>query len=60
MVMILHQIIHLQAKIEEDDKVRKIELKRNEKDLKMMEKLSLALEKLNSLDIQGPRGKQRS
>ncbi len=57
MVMILHQIIHLQAKIEEDDKVRKIELKRNEKDFKMMEKLSLALEKLNSLDIQGPRGK---
>ena len=55
--MILHQIIHLQAKIEESDEERKIKLKSNEKDPEMMRKLSLALEKLNSLNIQGPRGK---
>ncbi len=57
LVMILHQIIHLQAKIEESDEERKIKLKSNEKDPEMMGKLSLALEKLNSLNIQGPRGK---
>lgn len=57
MVMILHQIIHLQGKVEESDKERKIKLKRNEKDLEMMRKLSLALTKLNSLNIQGPKGK---
>ena len=55
--MILHQIIHLQAKIEASDEERKIKLKTNEKDPEMMRKLSLALEKLNSLNIQGPRGK---
>ena len=57
MVMILHQIIHLQAKIEESDEVRKIKLKSNKKDPKMMQKLSFALEKLNNLKIEGPRGK---
>ncbi len=57
MVMVLHQIIHLQAKIEEDDKIRKIELERNEKDPEMMEKLSVAFQKLNSLNIQGQKGK---
>ena len=55
--MILHQIIHLQAKIEASDEERKIKLKSNDKDPEMMRKLSLALEKLNSLNIQGPRGK---
>jgi len=57
MAMIIHQIIHLQAKIEESDEERKIKLKSNEKDPEMMQKLSFALGKLNSLNIQGPRGK---
>jgi len=57
MVMILHQIIHLQAKIEESDEVRKIKLKSNKKDPETMQKLSFALEKLNNLTIKGPRGK---
>jgi hypothetical protein len=57
MVMILHQIIHLQAKIEESGEERKIKLRSNKKDPETMRKLSFALEKLNSLNIQGPRGK---
>jgi hypothetical protein len=57
MVMLLHRIIHLQATIEESNEVRKVKLKRNEKDPEMMSKLSFALEKLNRLHIQGPRGK---
>ncbi len=55
--MILHQVIHLQAKIEENEEERKIKLKSNEKDPEMMQKLSFALGKLNSLNIQGSRGK---
>lgn len=57
MVMILHQIIHLQATIEENGEERKIKLRSNKKDPETMRKLSFALEKLNSLNIQGPRGK---
>jgi len=57
MVMLLHRIVHLQATIEESNEVRKIKLKRNDKDPEMMQKLSFALEKLNRLRIQGPRGK---
>jgi hypothetical protein len=57
MVMVLHRIIHIQATIEESNEVRKVKLKRNDKDPEMMTKLSFALEKLNRLRIQGPRGK---
>ncbi len=57
MVMILHQIIHLQATIYETDEVREIKLKKNEKDPEMMRKLSFALEKLNRLNIKGPQEK---
>lgn len=57
MVMILHQIIHLQATIYETDEVREIKLKKNEKDPEMMRKLSFALEKLNRLNIRGSQGK---
>jgi hypothetical protein len=57
MVMLLHRIIHLQATIEESNEARKVKLKRNDKDPEMMRKLSFALEKLNRLRIQGPRGK---
>jgi hypothetical protein len=57
MVMLLHRIVHLQATIEENNEVRKIKLKRNDKDPEMMRKLSFALEKLNRLRIQGPLGK---
>jgi hypothetical protein len=57
MVMLLHRIIHLQATIEESNEVRKVKLKRNDKDPEMMRTLSFALEKLNRLRIQGPRGK---
>jgi hypothetical protein len=57
MVMLLHRIIHLQATIEESNEVRKVKLKKNDKDPEMMRKLSFALEKLNRLCIQGPRGK---
>jgi hypothetical protein len=57
MVMLLHRIIHLQATIEESNEVRKVKLKRNDKDPEMMKKLSFALKKLNRLRIQGPRGK---
>ena len=55
MVMLLHRIVHLQATIEESNEVRKVKLKRNDKDPEMMRKLSFALEKLNRLRIQGPR-----
>ena len=57
MVMLLHRIVHLQATIEESHEVRKVKLKRNNKDPEMMRKLSYALEKLNRLRIRGPRGK---
>jgi len=57
MVMLLHRIIHLQATIEESNEVRRVKLKRNDKDPEMMRTLSFALEKLNRLRIQGPRGK---
>ncbi len=57
MVMIFHRIIHLQATIEENEKVRKIKLRENEKDPAMMKKLSSALKRLNSLNIKGPQGK---
>jgi len=57
MAAMLHKIIHLQAVIEESDEVRKILLKKNEKDPEMMRKLSFAIQKLNCLNIQGPKGK---
>jgi hypothetical protein len=43
--------------IEESNEVRKVKLKRNDKDPEMMRTLSFALEKLNRLRIQGPRAK---
>ncbi|MFX0203286.1 MAG: hypothetical protein ACFFCW_44850 [Candidatus Hodarchaeota archaeon] len=60
MTMILHRIIHLKAIIEESEEVRRIKLTRNDKDPEMMRKLSFALEKLNRLQIRGPRGKYMS
>ena len=57
MEMIFHQIIHLQAAIEETDKERKVELHANTKDIDMIKKLSIALDKLNQLNIHEPTGK---
>lgn len=57
MEMLLHRIIHLQAEIEESDKVRKIFLKKNDKDQEMMDKLSCALKKINRMNIKGTKEK---
>jgi hypothetical protein len=57
MGMMFHQIIHLQASIEETNTERKVELHANEKDPDMMQKLSTALEKLNQFNIHGPKNK---
>jgi alpha-D-ribose 1-methylphosphonate 5-triphosphate synthase subunit PhnH len=57
MEMILHRIIYLQASIEETAIERKIEFHTNAKDSDMMQVLSCAIEKLNQLNIHGPRGK---
>ena len=57
METVLHQIIHLQAVIEEGEYERRVMLKRNDKAPEMMRQLSAALKKLNGLDVRGPKGK---
>lgn len=57
MIMLIHKVIHLQAIIKEGIEIREIKLRKNDKDPQMMEKLLCALEKLNQLNIKGPRGK---
>ena len=58
MINLLHRIIHIHATIKETVDVRKIILDYNKKDKLMMEKLSSAIEKVNALNVIGPRGKR--
>lgn len=58
LVTLLHRIVHLQAKIKEDGKVREIMLIGNKKDPKMMRLLRKAIIKINGLEIVGPSGKK--
>jgi len=58
MMNVLHKIIHLHATIEETDDTRKIVLDYNRKDRTMMERLSGAIKKVNSLEVVGPHGKR--
>ena len=58
MTNLLHKIIHLHAKIEEEGEIRRILLEYNKKDRLMMDKLSGAIEKMNALQVIGPRGKR--
>ena len=57
LIGLVHRVLHLPATIEETDRMRKIILQSNQQDPSMMEKLQHAIEKLNDLKIQGPRGK---
>jgi len=57
MLTLLHKIIHIRAIIKETANVRKIMLDYNKKDKSMMETLSNAIKKINSLSIKGPQGK---
>ena len=58
MTNLLHRIIHIHATIKETADVRKIILDYNRKDKLMMEKLLAAIEKVNVLNVIGPRGKR--
>jgi transposase len=58
MTNLLHKIIHIQAKIEENADMRRIILEYNKKDKLMMDKLSGAIIKMNALQVIGPKGKQ--
>ncbi len=57
MVSLLHRIIHLPAVIEETEHTRNVRLRYNKKDRTMMKKLQSAIEKINSLQVHGPRDK---
>jgi ABC-type taurine transport system ATPase subunit len=54
----LHKIIHIRATIRESENVRKVILNYNKKDKIMMEKLSVAVNKINALHVIGPHGKR--
>ena len=54
----LHKIIYLQGRIEETINSRNIILDFNKKDKLMMNKLSIAIEKINALNIYIPKGKK--
>ncbi len=58
MMNILHKIIHLHTTIEETNDTRNIILDYNKKDKSMMERLSEAIKKINSLEVIGPHGKR--
>ncbi len=57
MLALLHKVIHIRASIQETAKMRKIILDYNKKDESLMEMLSNAINKINSLNIKGPQGK---
>ncbi|MBW1821831.1 MAG: helix-turn-helix domain-containing protein [Deltaproteobacteria bacterium] len=58
LIKLLHKIIHIPAIIRESEDVRKVVLNYNKKDKFMMEKLSKAIEKINTLNVIGPQGKR--
>ena len=60
LVSFFHNILLLPAEIELTDDVRHVRLKRNTKDPKTMAALAMALERLNSLQIQHTDGKRIS
>ena len=57
LVMLLHRLIQLPAEVEETKDSRRITLQNNEQDPTMMEPLQHAIDKLNALEIRGPKGK---
>ena len=57
LVGLVNRVLHLPASIEETGDLRKIILQANPQDPAMMKHLQHAIEKLNDLKIQGPRGK---
>jgi transposase len=58
MTNLLHKVIHIHASIKETADARKIILDYNKKDTLMMQKLSGAIKKMNSLNVIGPQGKR--
>lgn len=58
MMNLLHKIIHLHTTIEETNDARHIIFDYNKKDKSMMERLSEAIKKINSLEAIGPHGKK--
>jgi hypothetical protein len=60
LVRIVHSVLLLGGKVEETPTSKRIVLKRNEKDPKTMEALSLSIEKINALAIRNPTGQALS
>lgn len=60
LVRLVHSVLHLGGRIEETPTSKRIILKRNEKDPKTMEALSLSIEKINALAIRNPAGQALS
>ena len=58
MTNLVHKIIHIHASIKETTDTRKIILDYNKKDTLMMQKLSGAIKKMNSLNVISPQGKR--
>ena len=58
MTDLLHRIIHVHATIKQTDNIREIILDYNKKGKFMMEKLSVAIDKMNALNVIGPQGKR--
>jgi hypothetical protein len=58
MVSLLHRIIHLPAVIEETADTRHVRLRYNKKDRPTMNTLQAAIDKINRLQIHGPRDKR--
>ena len=58
MLTLLHKIIHLHAKVEQTQEVRKIILDYNKKDRTTMDVLGKAIEKMNELKVTGPHGRR--
>lgn len=55
---LLHRILHLSARIRETEGRREVVLTYNKKDPLLMDKLSKAIDKINSLQIVGPEKRQ--
>jgi hypothetical protein len=58
MLTLLHKIIHLHARVVQTEEVRNIQIDYNEKDRDTMNALSMAIEKMNELQVIGPHGKR--
>jgi len=58
LIKLLHKIIHIKAIIKEDDDVRRVIFEYNKKDKSMMDKLAVAIDKINALNVIGTHGKR--